>query len=1051
MADKKDNLIQFPEVSVVEASAGSGKTYALASRYLKLLLDPRHPLEYVPLRTILAITFTNKAMIEMKERILEFLKKIALDAYDSKEEKQALLEQLGLNPDFAREKAALVMDFLIDRYNFFQVQTIDSFINTLLLGSALNIDRSASFTIKRDYMESLAFCLDLTIEYAAENEDVYSFLEEFLEHYLFVENRNGWFPKQDILELVQSLFRLRNKYGRPFKIYPGKSSEVISAKKNIYKKIKDIREDLPEGFNASAGKHILGFLEKSNEIFDISDLPAALRKKEPPLNKGKTCSAQFSDLWQDVFSGLKNLVELDSRVAYKPYIRVFNNLISFFQTVSKKEDVLFLEELNRTARSLFGNDGITVAELYYRLATRFRHYLIDEFQDTSDLQWRNLEMMIEEALSTGGTLFYVGDKKQAIYRFRGGEIKLFDRVREKFSAYNLRSRSLTRNWRSQKAIVDFNNSVFSQDNLGKAVNASGIADELDNAPEAMARITDIFKDSFQGYKPEKSGGYVRIKRIDEKNQAERDEILKPEIVQTIKKLRLRKFSYQDIAILTRDNNEVELLTSWLLAEAIPAESEKTLNVLENPLIKELVAFLAFLHSPIDDLSFASFISGEIFSRVSGIPEQEIRDFLFFLHVEGKNKGRGAVYRFFRDKYPEAWTFYLEPFFKTAGFISTYELVTSIYRNLGLCSLFPGNLAFFMKFIELIKEKEDECSGMGELLAYLPDASPDELYVCAPQSDSVKVLTIHKSKGLEFPVVIIPFLRMDITPATGGKGTSSYVEDEDGPDLGLLRITRNHRAYSQALNKVYARSYLKSAIDELNNMYVALTRAEVELYVYLPKKSGARKNPARFFIPEDINELGCRENKKTVKSQKEQPLIRLEVPEFRDWIKVLEEEFTDKQEILKKENIIKGMVLHEIFSRIKKLEKEKEDRIVTNALTETKLLYPQIKEDSFYRDKILSLISDPGLSRFFYLDKEEVFCEKEIVNKFGDTKRIDRLIVGKDKVRVIDYKSSGKGEKSHKKQVREYMALVSALYPGREVKGFIIYFDELKVEEIPGAD
>jgi len=1047
MDEKKGlNSLKFPEVVVVEASAGSGKTYALAKRYLQLLINPNFTSHHIPLRTILAITFTNKATVEMKERILELLKKIVLDSFTSQNQEREILDLLGVDKKSAQARAALVMDELIRHYNFFQVQTIDSFINALLLGCALNIDRSASFTIKRDYLEQLSYCLDLVIQEAATDKVTFEFLEEFLEHYLFVENRSGWFPKDDILGLVQSLFRLSNKYGKIFGTYAGVASDVIKKKKYIYSQIEKLSQNFPQGFNKSAQNSILNFLNKSNAIFDLRDLPDKFQKVNPPMNKENSCPLDYSEQWSKVHEAIKELIALDATVTYNPYVKLFKNLLNFFQQVSKREDILFLEELNRAARLLFDESGITVAEVYYRLATRFKHYLIDEFQDTSVLQWHNLEMMAEEALSTGGSLFYVGDKKQAIYRFRGGEAKLFDEVKGKFTHFNVKLFSLTKNWRSQKEIVAFNNKVFSKSNLIQMLKGCGIAKELGQDSQAYREIVDIFKDAIQEHRDGNDYGYVSIERIDEKNQKERDEIIQPKIIALIKELNKRGFSYEDIAILTRDNNEVELVTSWLIDQGLPVESEKTLNLIENPLIKEIISFLTFLHSPIDDLSFASFILGDVFSRATGISNKEIADFLFDLRKEARSNEASALYRAFRRKYPKVWDKHIDDLFKTVGFISTYELVISIYRNFRICEDFKDNQAFFMKFLELIKTKEDEHIGLASFLSYLQSAPSEDFFVNVVHSDSVKVLTIHKSKGLEFGVVIIPFLRMDINPETGGKGTSSYVIPGPDNNLGLVRITKAHRGYSQALQKIYVESYKKACIDELNNIYVALTRPKFELYIFVPRKSGSGNNKAQFLIPEHLEEQGAKRKYEKVKVDS-QPLINISPSDYKDWFKLLRDEFGDKTDILNREKILEGNIVHTFLSQIGNCINVDIEAVLEQALEYTRMQFPDFGDLSSYKSVVKKLIEKKELKDIFYADQAQVYCEKEVVNQFGDLKRIDRLIVRKSEVWIIDYKSSKESQDIHRKQIKEYIQIIKAIYPKREVKGFLIYLDELAIEEV----
>ncbi|MDP2922557.1 MAG: UvrD-helicase domain-containing protein [Candidatus Omnitrophota bacterium] len=1041
-----NNQTKFPEVVVVEASAGSGKTFTLAKRYLQLLINSYLELSDIPLKNILAITFTNKATVEMKERILELLKKISLDAFINKEEENDILTTLGVDKKFAQSKANFIMDEFIKHYNFFQVQTIDSFINALLLGCALNIERSASFKIKRDYSKQLAYCLDLVIEKAVTDKDVFTFLEDFLEHYLFVENRSGWFPKDDILQLMQSLFRLSNKYGRLFQTYKGSSKEVISKKKYIYQQINKLSSHFPQGLNANTQRSILAFIEKSKDIFDIANLPSGLKSMEVAMNKGNAAPADFKKEWKRIHKEILELVELDATVVYNPYIKLFHSLIDFFQIVSKKEDVLFLEELNKKARLLFDEEGLTVAEVYYRFATRFKHYLIDEFQDTSVLQWRNLETMVEDALASGGSLFYVGDKKQAIYRFRGGEAKLFDEVRREFSRYNVIPTHLIDNWRSQKAIIDFNNIIFSKDNLLRAFALSGINVELGESNIAQDEIIDIFKDAKQQGRPENCYGYVRIEFIDDKNQEERNSAIQPKLLNLIKELR-KRFSYEDIAILARDNAEVELISSWLLFDKIPVESEKTLNVIENYLIKEVISFFRFLNSPIDDLNFCAFILGEIFFRASKISNREITEFIFSLHKERKLSNTISLYHLFRNKYPQIWEKYFEEFFKSVGFISPYELLVGIYNSFGVLEYFKDQQAFFMKFLELVKEKEEDYVGMGEFLDYLGGASSDDLYVNATHSDSVKVLTIHKSKGLEFPVVIIPFLRMDISPETAGKGTNSYVTVDVNDNLGLVRITKTHREYSQILQEIYAEDYKKACIDELNNIYVALTRPKYELYIFLPKKSAGANNKALFLIPKGIKEQGKQMQYQNSKQAVTQPLINISPSVYKDWIKSLGSEFANAANFIHKEKILEGNIMHTMLSQISNCLNCDIKELIECALRFTQDHYPFIEDLHLHEEKTLKLIEKKELKDIFYISDGKVFCEKEIVNSFGDLKRIDRLIVREKEIWIIDYKSSQESKLEQIKQVLEYIGIMKEIYPQKEIKGFLVYLDEMKLEQV----
>ncbi|MBD3264224.1 MAG: AAA family ATPase [Candidatus Omnitrophica bacterium] len=1048
MDEKRIFPLQSPQVVVVEASAGSGKTYTLAKRYLQLLLcsgeDSGRP---ASLRSILAITFTNKATFEMKGRIIELLKKLSLDAFSERSEENDILRVLNMDKQKASEKALQVMDELIRNYNFFQVQTIDSFINSLLLGCALNINRSASFSIKRQYRDYLSYCFDMVLDKAASDKEIALFLEEFLDHYLFVENRQGWFPRQDILFLIGSLFSISNKYGKSFETSSQKSRELIRSKRSIFNDIKELLACMPAGVNGKAVRSIERFILKDNQFFEFCDIPNSFSYEYPPLNKGKSAPQEFQKKWRRVHKKLSRTVLTESSTVYDPYVHLFNQIIYFLQVVSRKEDILFLEELNRTARLIFDEEGLTVAELYYRLATRFRHYLIDEFQDTSILQWENLFIMVEEALSEGGSLFYVGDKKQAIYRFRGGEAGLFDRVKDKFRNFNVTTATLNKNWRSQRSIVDFNNLIFSRENLKNTLAVSGIKKELASNANMINEILDVFKDSYQKCKENNKYGYVRIERLQEKNQKERDEITREKVLKLIKDLRQR-FNYKDIAFLTRDNSEVEIITSWLLESNIPVESEKTLNLKENPLIKELISFLKFLNSPIDDLNFASFVLGDIFLKASNLSRKTVEDFLFEAAKSSKGEKEVYLYIQFREKYPGLWSALLEDFFRNVGFLSPYELTVNIYRSFTVLDNFAYNQAFFMKFLELISEKEEDYIGLGGFLSYLDEAAAEDLYVKVTSSDSVKVLTIHKAKGLEFPVVVVPFLKIEIKAETGGKISNSYIASQDSRYLRILKITKSHRRYSEKLQDIYREAYKRSCIDEFNNIYVALTRPCHELYVFIPKKSGNALNRAASLIPENLKEAGKVRKYEARRKEKGENILKVSPPSYRDWLDFLAEEFGTPAEFLNRKRIEEGDILHFLLSKIEKTSAGGAEEAVGNALDFARDKFPWVENLRPYAGKIKRLVRKTYPFKIFD-SPFEIYCEKEIVNEKGNTRRIDRLIVSNEKRKVflVEYKISMSGITDYHKQVREYISLLQKLYKGFDIRGYILYLDEERLEEV----
>ena len=379
MNSKSSSYAQSPEVVVVEASAGSGKTYALAKRYLQLLINESSHPEYI--RKILAITFTNQTTREMKERILEFLKKIALDSFSDPEEEKDILSSLPVDKYVARKKASQLMDYIIRNYNFFQVQTIDSFINVVLSGCAYRLKLSANFKIREDCQDYLTYSLDECIDQANRSESIRALFDNFLQQYLYIENKSSWFPKRDILNLIGSLFYHATIYGGGFKKFDLKNKNLFLEKKKTLKLLKQLRENAPVGTNKTFLNSLDNFLLKNRESFDIRDITEkkSFLSFEFPMNKGCPAPADIERRWKRIRNRTIDLAEKEALSLFNRYIDIFQLVYQVFREYASKEDALFLEELNQQAKILIGENNVTVPELYYRLATRFAHYLIDEF------------------------------------------------------------------------------------------------------------------------------------------------------------------------------------------------------------------------------------------------------------------------------------------------------------------------------------------------------------------------------------------------------------------------------------------------------------------------------------------------------------------------------------------------------------------------------------------------------------------------------------------------------------------------------------------------
>ncbi len=1033
---------QFPEVRVVEASAGSGKTYTLAKRYVQLLLftASSSPLSF---KHILAITFTNKAAAEMKGRIIDLLKRIALGQLP-KAQVEDMIRPLGLDERQAATLAAALMEDLIRHYHFFQVQTIDSFMNTLLAGCAFKLNLSARFKIKRNAVDYLQLSVDELIDVSYADKDVRAMFEAFVRQYLFLENRSGWFPKKDLLAVLGLLFNQHNTYQMPFLRFPLPGGDVITFKKEFLKIANGMQDILPEGTDKKFRQGLTNFLEEHPAGFDIDDVSRYFAREQCPVKAGTPVSDELDGMWQNCRRLLRAICLQEAYAVFNPYVDLFAAVMLHFGRLQTKEDVLFLQQLNKKASGLFDDSLVTVEELYYRLATRFNHYLMDEFQDTSEAQWHNLRLMVEESLSRGGTLFYVGDKKQAIYSFRGGTSELFDGLQAELDHFNVRREVLEHNYRSRRAIVDLNNNVFSLDNLNRFATALEEQSRLKDKDiafneEDRKKLHDVFATARQTPRADLTHGLVRVEIIPGKKKNERLELTRTRVLEMVAEAR-KRFALRDIAVLTRNNTEVQQVTQWLIHEGIYARSERTSDLKNHPLILELVAFLRFVHSPADNGAFAEFLSGDIFTKVSGLSKEQVRDLLFACRLKKTSRTEVCFYKEFRESHPELWQEYFEASFSRAGVYPLYELAVGICGTFGIVAAFPDAQGFIMHFLELIKRREEDSCDLETFLEYFDALENEERFVPMPAQDAVHVLTVHKAKGLGFPVVIIPFLEMSIKVGAGGDGGQSFAWDIEEEGIRLLRMKESYTRFADELRERYAREYKESFFAELNAVYVALTRAAWEMYVLIPERVGNSVNPVPFLIPPEIFHLGEPVDPGTAIVPEVERLVLPPLAHY-PWITRLQEEFLGERAAQSRARR-EGEIMHFCLAQVANLSGAGIDETIDRAVLAGQMRFAHECDDVSLRARLNVLLQLPSWKKFFFLSSDaKVLCEQEVVNAHGDARRMDRLIVFPKDVWVVDFKTSRADEDADQHQVDEYRALLAKLYPGRAVSAFLLYLDE----------
>ncbi|OEG71640.1 hypothetical protein ATZ36_02485 [Candidatus Endomicrobiellum trichonymphae] len=998
------------QIISVLASSGTGKTYNLAKRYLYLLLGSD---DNTGIKNIIVVTFTNKAAVEMKYRVIDYLKKAAL-ALDTGN----FFDELKLTKDKIAQRSAAVLKDIFKFYDNFNISTIDSFKNRILKSCAMNIDLSPNFVIEQDYSDNLMFSLEIFLQKAQDSENLRNIVRQYLSQYLMKDS--GWFPKNNIYNEIEKVFKESGNTGKDILPYGGVSfrDEIALRSTAIIEKIKRFAGLLP---NIQAKKYYSDAVEKvlnaGREIFFSMDIPTKFAYETIEYIKDAEINTEADELWSEINKDIKSLCDFYMENYYGVYSYIYSKVALEFDLRSKKDGIVFLNEINKKTVSFFEKDNAVMPEVYYRLSEKYRHFLIDEFQDTSLVQWTGIKRFLEESLAEGGTFFYVGDMKQAIYAFRGGKSEIFDAASKEFLSMDVDIKNLNRNFRSGRSIVDFNNDIFSKENIKRFLNEFY---KKKNIECNFSKFIEAYSFPRQETPTEHNYGYIEIDIIDKTCENVKEEIKQRFINCTFQVL--KRFNSKDITVLCRANDEVFTVSSWLLENGLDVESSQTLNIRNNNIIKQIVSLLMFINSPLDVLSFSSFILGDIFSKISGIKSAEFEKFIFACNKRNRTE---TFYKTFKDRYENLWNEYFKDFFMNAGFAPVYELTLAALEKFKVTDNFSGSRAFIMRFLELIKDFETQDSGLKNFLEYFDGLkdNEDSLYIKSAFGNGIKVMTVHKAKGLQFPVVIIPFLKLSVKPA--GK---PYF-DSSGDKIKPFNILKSITKFSRKAKEIYDREKVNSLLSELNVTYVSMTRAEYELYAIVPPKFGASNNAILALLGNNVLTSGIKQIRTQDNNGKDNIIIDSFGSGYKDIQKYLKS--TDKTAVDINNSSKKSSIIHYALSKITSLKSKNINDCVSYALRITKRKF-FFEDVEFCREKLNKLFMSEKILGLFLYDEKNIYNEKEIISSTGETFRIDKLIVLDDEVIIVDFQVLNSEEKKNKEQAERRSALISEIYPGKKI-------------------
>jgi ATP-dependent exoDNAse (exonuclease V) beta subunit len=964
----------------------------------------------------------------MKERILSWLK----DIYFGDSNKiEALSEIVSLRREHLPAKAGAAVDEILRNYTEFQVKTIDSFMTSIYKASAIDLGYSPDFEIVMAPETMMAYAFNQFLRGVRKDTPEAEFLEKLLE--IILDSRGGesaylWDPSKNFLEETVELYHKLSGIVSEAKIVDG-GKEIESVKKEI----RDTAEDLnhlieKSGLTKSKGSSFYKILE----VVRRDDFPDLIGKGliSPPVLKpkklGEASSYEtISKQWDLLGDQIKRYIELYGKTYYTPYLKTYEAFKDIVEDVKRREGTIFIHDINKKLSDYLNHE--IVPDVYFRIGETIYHYLIDEFQDTSPIQWNNLFPLIENSLSQGGSLFTVGDTKQAIYGFRNADYGIMKGLESKtpFSSAYHNVKELEINYRSLEGVVNFSKGFFQKVVAG---------DDKYREPASRSGLIDYEQ---KVKEDQKGSGYVEVIRCEKKD----DEIAEKKKVQgLVTELKKRGHSYSDMAILAHRNEEVVNVTTWLNEMDVPFISYSSLDIRTRKLTAEIVGLLSFLDSPPDDLSFAGFILGDIFggaleSEEKAFGLEALHEFFF------RNRKNVPLYKAFQRELPKLWEVYFEELFKSTGYLPLYDLVSEIYRIYKVFDHFTEEEATLIKILEVIKNFEGEGrNNPGDFLRYAFDeeAGESDWTIDVPAGiNAIKVMTIHKAKGLGFPVVIL-LLYEETTRGF------QYILDEGIEGAHLLKMSKKISEASPFLGEKYGEERLKDLVNKLNTLYVGFTRAEDELYIIGVQ---GKKNQFPLDLLQTVDsQIGSKTPPRPRPSKTTQvdlELYHYSGPFILPFAAIEELNLEEKQ---------RGEFIHRVLYFIDDLGESIEselERIIRRVNDELRTDYPVFNT----KKDLLEFLSHEEVRPFFQKKPGRlVKKEQDFSGSGGDLLRMDRVVIDEDRISVIDYKtgSDKKAEKEYVSQLKNYARILEQIYPDKIVEGMIAYVD-LKETTLLRAD
>ncbi len=1080
---------QDPRLLVYKASAGSGKTFTLAVQYIRQLIED--PYSY---RRILAVTFTNKATTEMKERILSQLYGIATSLKSSDGYLKEIMKTSNKSVDEIRKAADTALKNIIHDYSRFRIETIDSFFQSVMRNLARELELGANMTIELNNGDVLSDAVDSMIEKLDRMSPTLYWLLEYIEERIADDKR--WNVSSEIKGFGRNIFdeayiekgvALREKL-KDSKFIPQYRKKLQEKRESILDTMKGFNEHFQEILNANGltptdlkngARGIGSYFNKiasgklSNDVRN-STVEKCLEGAENWTTKTSPHKDTIISLANQVLiqvlndaestrmSSNKVLNSCDMSLRYLNNLQLLMRIDSEVREQNLSHNRFLLSDTNALLHSIIREGDASF--VYEKIGTTIDTVMIDEFQDTSRMQWENFHLLLEESLAQKEGSMIVGDIKQSIYRWRNGDWKILAGL-DKDRSFRLNSKTLDTNWRSEANIIAFNNDIFTS--ACKVLNERYKVDEGEDCTQLLDAYSDVRQKTSKNTKE----GYIKLSFL--KNSEEHPytdttmELLAEEVDSLVKK----GVRVNDIAILVRKNKSIPAIADYFDKNTpYRVVSDEAFRLDASLAVCMLIDGLRYISEPTDRIACA---------RLAVAYQKEILKKDVDYNTVLLNSVEDYLPAEFRLMLPEM------------SLMPLYELLEKLFVIFRM-DMIEEQDAYLCAFYDAVTEyMQNNSSELTSFLTYWNDT----LYaktIPSGEISGIRILSIHKSKGLEYHTVLLPFCDWKMENETYNHMLWCRINEADADKEPFCELDLTPVNYSSAMAESYfSDSYreerLQLWVDNLNLLYVAFTRACKNLIVWCKDE---QKDTVSKLLRESIdcmkeikmtyNMPELDEEDEENKEENDEPIVYeygeicisgekkksdstnrlVAIPDAVNVkIESLETEIDfkqsnrsadfsrgdeDEEENLRSQYIRQGQLLHTLFASID----TKEDLIAAIE----RLLFEGVIESAEKAQEIYE-IAEKALNldevKDWYSGEWTLYNECSII--YNDeqgkmqTRRPDRVMMKDDEVVVVDFKF-GKKKPEYSTQVREYMSLLSEM-GYTDIKGYIWYVYSGELENV----